>query len=104
MQGDHLVAEKKCPQNRAKRKRARNSNNEYYNSHLNRKPPKDFIDYICNCKNKCNTIVSLQTRINFTQKYWSLGSYNAQTTFLGAFVKEVRHENSHEKKAVYEEI
>ncbi|XP_077296972.1 uncharacterized protein LOC143918786 [Arctopsyche grandis] len=49
---------------------------------------KDFIDYDCGCPLKCNDLISVQKRRSEFQKFYDFGSYNSQSMFIAACVKE----------------
>lgn len=49
---------------------------------------KHFIDYDCSCPLKCNDLISVQKRRVEFQKFYDFGSYNAQSMFIAACVKE----------------
>lgn len=50
--------------------------------------PKKFLDYDCSCIRKCKELVPVEKRLKEFQKFYELGSYNAQSMYLAACVKE----------------
>ncbi|GFY49595.1 DUF3824 domain-containing protein [Trichonephila inaurata madagascariensis] len=59
---------------------------------------KEFIDYDCKCQMKCRDILSAAERKQEFQKFWELGSYEAQAIFLIARVDEQVTKKSTKKK------
>ncbi|KAG8175997.1 hypothetical protein JTE90_020779 [Oedothorax gibbosus] len=49
---------------------------------------KEFVDYDCGCQLKCSEVLSANDRKQEFQKFWELGSYEAQAIFLVARVDE----------------
>lgn len=44
---------------------------------------------MCLCAGKCYVRVPVEVWLKELNKYWNLGSYDAQTAYLGVLVKEV---------------
>lgn len=59
---------------------------------------KEFLDYDCHCTMKCKEILSTVERKQEFQKFWELGSYEAQAIFLIARVDEQTTKKSSKKK------
>lgn len=59
---------------------------------------KEFVDYDCKCQMKCREILSANERKQEFQKFWELGSYEAQAIFLIARVDEQVTKKSTKKK------
>ncbi|KFM77980.1 hypothetical protein X975_00263, partial [Stegodyphus mimosarum] len=59
---------------------------------------KEFVDYDCQCTMKCREILSANERQQEFQKFWELGSYEAQAIFLIARVDEQTTKKSAKKK------
>ncbi|GFX95960.1 DUF3824 domain-containing protein [Trichonephila clavipes] len=59
---------------------------------------KEFVDYDCKCQMKCKDILSAAERKQEFQKFWELGSYEAQAIFLIARVDEQVTKKSTKKK------
>ncbi|GIX70501.1 DUF3824 domain-containing protein [Caerostris darwini] len=59
---------------------------------------KEFVDYDCKCQMKCKEILSAAERKQEFQKFWELGSYEAQAIFLIARVDEQVTKKSAKKK------
>lgn len=59
---------------------------------------KQFVDYDCQCTMKCREILSATEREQEFQKFWELGSYEAQAIFLIARVDEQTTKKSAKKK------
>lgn len=59
---------------------------------------KEFVDYDCQCTMKCREILSASERKQEFQKFWELGSYEAQAIFLIARVDEQTTKKSAKKK------
>ncbi|GFT38501.1 DUF3824 domain-containing protein [Nephila pilipes] len=59
---------------------------------------KEFVDYDCKCQMKCREILSAAERKQEFQKFWELGSYEAQAIFLIARVDEQVTKKSTKKK------
>lgn len=59
---------------------------------------KEFVDYDCQCTMKCKEILSASERKQEFQKFWELGSYEAQAIFLIARVDEQTTKKSSKKK------
>ncbi|CAG9831150.1 unnamed protein product [Diabrotica balteata] len=75
-------------QTRDSRKKFKNTNKPYVNYrgiHVN---SKEFENYVCKCKNRCSEMVSVEEREKLFKKYWELGSYDSQTTYLGTLISE----------------
>uniref|UniRef100_A0A6P7GPS0 Uncharacterized protein LOC114345280 n=1 Tax=Diabrotica virgifera virgifera TaxID=50390 RepID=A0A6P7GPS0_DIAVI len=71
------------------RRTLKNTNKPYYISkrglHVD---SKQFIDYQCNCKEKCYTKINSKIRREIFEKYWNVGSYDLQTSLIIALVQE----------------
>lgn len=50
--------------------------------------PKEFKEYLCLCQNKCHDKVSAGIRKKEFLKFWELGTYDAQTAYIGAVVRD----------------
>ncbi|GBN93841.1 hypothetical protein AVEN_217303-1 [Araneus ventricosus] len=59
---------------------------------------KEFVDYDCKCQMKCREILTAAERKQEFQKFWELGSYEAQAIFLIARVDEQVTKKSTKKK------
>ncbi|XP_063232475.1 uncharacterized protein LOC134536612 [Bacillus rossius redtenbacheri] len=75
-------------QSRSERKRKRNSNQSYYNYKYKHVAHKVFEDYECHCPLQCNQKVGLEERKMEFDRFWKLGDYTAQNTYIGSLVTE----------------
>lgn len=53
---------------------------------------------MCLCAGKCYVRVPVEVWLKELNKYWNLGSYDAQTAYLGVLVKEVSVKRLNVKK------
>ncbi|XP_030758933.1 uncharacterized protein LOC115884479 isoform X2 [Sitophilus oryzae] len=67
-------------QNRAQKKINKDSNETYFNYKGRKVEPKQFEDYRCSCPKKCSEKVCIEERKEQFTRFWSLKSYNAQTS------------------------
>lgn len=76
--------------NRQDNKKARNSNECHfdYKGRTIQKKTINHETFQCKCSKKCHTKISADKRREEFNKYWELGSYDAQTALIGAMVKE----------------
>lgn len=72
---------------RQENKMKRNRNEGHFN-YKGLKVRKDFQNFVCNCTGKCHETSSVEFRRQQFVKFWELGSYDAQTTFIAAHVSE----------------
>ncbi|CAH0562935.1 unnamed protein product [Brassicogethes aeneus] len=70
------------------RKQLKNSNKTHYTVKGKLVKGKEFTDFNCNCSLKCTERLPINVRQNFFEKFWALGSYETQTTFIAATVKQ----------------
>lgn len=70
------------------RKKLKNTNKSYVSKRGKTIAPKKFTNYQCNCKEKCYEKIDTESRKNLFEKFWSIGSYDLQTAFICAMVKE----------------
>lgn len=75
-------------QNEKIRKSLKNSNMPYVSKRGTKVPSKEFVDYHCSCIEKCYEKVAVDARKSLFDKFWNLGSYDLQTTFICTLVKE----------------
>lgn len=81
---------------RAENKKAKNTNKTHYDYKRRILVEKKLDEtFQCSCSKKCCTAISLAQRQQCFKKFWELGSYDAQTTYIGALVKE------YDKKRTY---
>jgi hypothetical protein len=75
---------------REENKKNRNSNEKHYNYKGNtiKKKKKCNKNYQCSCTMQCHARLTEDFKIQQFNKYWELANYDAQTTFIGALVKE----------------
>lgn len=81
--------------NRSERKQRKYTNQSYVNTKGKQISPKVFSDYDCQCQQKCNEQVSRNLREIAFNSFYELGSYNAQTMFILANVKQVPKKRSY---------
>lgn len=81
----------------ASRKKLRDSNKAHYTIKGTFKNPKTFDDFECLCTNKCHEKISAESRKKIFEKFWELGSYNCQTGFIAACLKETDVKRKREK-------
>lgn len=75
--------------NRAENKKAKNRNELHFDYKGKSIEKKIFIEtFKCTCSKKCHTKISTDERKTEFNKYWELGSYDAQTALIGALVSE----------------
>ncbi|XP_039281706.1 uncharacterized protein LOC111064507 isoform X2 [Nilaparvata lugens] len=88
------------------RKKLKDSNEKHFSVKGNLVIPKKFSDFVCHCSNKCNLKVSRDSREKIFIKFWELGSYDSQTTFIAALVSEVeaKRKRSNSEKRKYTRI
>lgn len=76
--------------NREERKKRKYQNLSYVNSRKQNIDPKPFVYYYnCNCPKKCPENISSENRLTEFQKFYALGTYEAQNMFIAACVKEI---------------
>ncbi|XP_039284814.1 uncharacterized protein LOC120351446 [Nilaparvata lugens] len=70
------------------RKKLKDSNLEHFTVAGKFIKPKEFNNFKCNCTNNCHEKVSQSLRKRLFEKFWDLGSYNTQTSFIVANIEE----------------
>nr|CAH7744233.1 unnamed protein product [Callosobruchus chinensis] len=71
------------------RKRLKDSNQSYYSVKGKLNESKPFLrNFQCQCAKKCHEVVSEEMREVLFKKYWDLGSYDLQTSFIGTTVQQ----------------
>lgn len=80
---------------RSDRKQRKYTNKEYVNYKGMPIAPKEFKDFNCGCTMNCREVLSADKREEEFKKFWELGSYLAQTAFLGTCVKEETKKRSY---------
>nr|CAH7749983.1 unnamed protein product [Callosobruchus chinensis] len=71
------------------RKRLKDSNQSYYSVKGKLNESKPFLrNFQCQCAKKCHEVVSEEMREVLLKKYWDLGSYDLQTSFIGTTVQQ----------------
>ncbi|CAH1113498.1 unnamed protein product [Psylliodes chrysocephalus] len=70
------------------RKKLKDSNKKHYSIKGKLIKPKIFIDFLCNCTLKCNESISQENRKKVFENFWGLASYNAQTAYIAATVRQ----------------
>ncbi|CAH1108889.1 unnamed protein product [Psylliodes chrysocephalus] len=74
---------------RAENKQAKNAIKTHYEYKRKTVEEKKLDEaFQCSCSKKCNTTLNLTQQQKCFKKFWELGSYNAQTAYIGALVKE----------------
>lgn len=70
-------------QPRKERKRRANVNEKYISAKGKEVLPKEFDNtYHCDCKKKCTTILSVDSRKQVFDQFWSLGSFEGRCAFI----------------------
>uniref|UniRef100_A0A2A4IRW6 Uncharacterized protein n=1 Tax=Heliothis virescens TaxID=7102 RepID=A0A2A4IRW6_HELVI len=70
-------------QPRKERKRRANVNEKYISAKGKEVLPKEFDNtYHCDCKKKCTTILSIESRKQAFDQFWSLGSFEGRCAFI----------------------
>lgn len=70
-------------QPRKERKRRANVNEKYISAKGKEVLPKEFDStYHCDCKKKCTTILSVDSRKQVFDQFWSLGSFEGRCAFI----------------------
>ena len=80
-QGRMIQKEKKENQ-RQKNKEALQNEESYQNRRGNLVPAKIFEFTNCNCHYKCSSTLKREDRENIFSRYWKLGSWDAQSSFI----------------------
>lgn len=81
---------------RAENIKAKNTNKPHYDYRRRTVEARKLDEgFQCSCMKKCYTKLSLTQRQLCFKKFWELGSYDAQTAYIGALVKE------YDKKRTY---
>nr|CAH7737891.1 unnamed protein product [Callosobruchus chinensis] len=71
------------------RKRLKDSNQSYYSVKGKLNESKPFLrNFQCQCAKKCHEVVSEEMIEVLFKKYWDLGSYDLQTSFIGTTVQQ----------------
>lgn len=73
----------------ATRKKLKDSNKTHYTVKGKLKEAKQFIDYKCGCLKKCGENIVADEKQKLFQKFYDLASYNLQTSYIAATVKEM---------------
>lgn len=74
---------------RAQNKKAKNANKTHYDYKRRVIVEKEMDEtFECSCSRKCSMTLSLEQRQQCFKMFWELSSYDAQTTYIGALVKE----------------
>nr|CAI5829041.1 unnamed protein product [Callosobruchus analis] len=73
----------------ATRKKLKDSNKTHYTVKGKLKKAKEFSNYKCICLKKCGDRLEGNLKQELFQKFWNLASYDLQTAFIGATVKEI---------------
>uniref|UniRef100_A0A6P7FVC4 Uncharacterized protein LOC114331499 n=1 Tax=Diabrotica virgifera virgifera TaxID=50390 RepID=A0A6P7FVC4_DIAVI len=71
------------------RKKMKDSNLTHYTVGGKIRETKQFIDYKCTCIKKCDENVSRDEKEICFKTFWNLASYDLQTGYIGATVKEM---------------
>lgn len=86
-------------QNRTQKKVHKDSNKTYFNYRGRKIEPKPFSDFRCGCPKKCSERICSEKRKEQFDRFWSLGSYNAQTSFIAAAVTEYPKQRQYGRSA-----
>ena len=74
---------------RSEKKRLRQLGQSYKNFKEEVVAEQAFTYITCKCTNQCGTAVTREERETLFERFWKLGSWNAQSTFLTLCIKEV---------------
>lgn len=84
-----LGRKRKFPNQTQVTRKALNNNNEpHFMSTGNFKESKSFSVGCCSCERKCNCIINLEDQQKLFSNFYSLGSFEARTTFISQNVEE----------------
>lgn len=73
----------------ATRKKLKDSNKTHYTVKGKLKEAKQFSDYKCGCLKKCGEKLPVDEKRSFFQKFYDLASYDLQTSYIAATIKEM---------------
>lgn len=76
-------------QTREDKKKRVNTNLDYITTKRDVKYAKEFRDYLCNCRLKCNEKLTTNERKTIFDNFYKSGSYEARCLLLQAMIKEV---------------
>lgn len=66
--------------------------------------PKEFRDYIRNCRRKCSKKISIDERHKIFQQFWDIGDYELKNAMLGTMIRQskvVRRSGNDDTKRTY---
>lgn len=94
---------KHCKQTFQSRKKLKDSNKPHMSVKGIYHNPKPFNDFNCNCPKRCTNKVPTAIRKKIFEKFWDLGSYDCQTTFIAALISEIntKRKRSLTNKRIY---